>query len=37
MGPAFLGLAEILAIHRDQIARYGGVPGIRDIELLKSA
>jgi death-on-curing protein len=33
----FLGLAEVLAIHRDQIARYGGVPGIRDIELLKSA
>lgn len=37
MGPVFLGLAEVLAIHRDQIARYGGVPGIRDIELLKSA
>jgi len=33
----FLGLAEVLAIHRDQIVRYGGVPGIRDIELLKSA
>jgi death-on-curing protein len=37
MGPVFLGLAEVLAIHRDQIVRYGGVPGIRDIELLKSA
>ncbi|MGA7981294.1 MAG: type II toxin-antitoxin system death-on-curing family toxin [Chromatiaceae bacterium] len=37
MGPTFLGLAEVLAIHRDQIARYGGVAGIRDIELLKSA
>ncbi|MEJ2327483.1 MAG: type II toxin-antitoxin system death-on-curing family toxin [Chromatiaceae bacterium] len=37
MGPVFLGLAEVLAIHRDQITRYGGIPGIRDIELLKSA
>jgi death-on-curing protein len=37
MGTAFLGLIEVLAIHRDQVARYGGVPGIRDIELLKSA
>lgn len=33
----FLSLAEILEIHRDQIARYGGATGIRDIELLKSA
>lgn len=33
----FLSLAEILEIHRDQIARFGGAPGIRDIELLKSA
>jgi death-on-curing protein len=35
--PTFLSLAEVLEIHRDQIDRYGGAPGIRDIELLKSA
>lgn len=33
----FLSLTEVLEIHRDQIARYGGTTGIRDIELLKSA
>ena len=33
----FLSLAEVLGIHRDQIDRYGGAAGIRDIELLKSA
>lgn len=33
----FLGLTEVLEIHRDQIIRYGGTSGIRDIELLKSA
>jgi death-on-curing protein len=33
----FLSLTEVLAIHRDQITRYGGTTGIRDIELLKSA
>ncbi len=37
MDPTFLSLAEVLEIHRDQIDRYGGAPGIRDIELLKSA
>ena len=36
-GPLFLGLDEVIEIHRDQIDRYGGHPGIRDIELLKSA
>jgi death-on-curing protein len=35
--PLFLGLDEVIEIHRDQIERYGGHPGIRDIELLKSA
>ena len=35
--PLFLGLDEVLEIHRDQIERYGGHPGIRDIELLQSA
>ena len=35
--PVFLGLDEVMAIHSDQVNRYGGHPGIRDIELLKSA
>lgn len=33
----FLTLAEIIDIHADQIKRYGGEPGIRDIGLLSSA
>ena len=33
----FLSLTEVLAIHRDQVSRYCGTTGIRDIELLKSA
>lgn len=33
----FLSLTEVLEIQRDQISRYGGIAGIRDIELLKSA
>jgi len=37
MTPRFLSLPEVLSIHQDQIARYGGAPGIRDIDLLKSA
>ncbi|MDP2735390.1 MAG: type II toxin-antitoxin system death-on-curing family toxin [bacterium] len=37
MAPLFLTLDEVVAIHRDQVERYGGDPGIRDIELLKSA
>lgn len=37
MQPVFLGLAEVLEIHRDQVERYGGEPGIRDLDLLQSA
>ena len=37
MEPTFLSLAEVLEIHQDQVARYGGASGIRDINLLKSA
>jgi len=37
MEPKFLSLTEVLEIHQDQLARYGGGSGIRDIELLKSA
>jgi death-on-curing protein len=35
--PLFLTLDEVLAIHRDQIERYGGSAGVRDWGLLKSA
>ena len=37
MNPIFLTLGEILEIHQDQISRYGGASGIRDIRLLQSA
>ena len=37
MKPAFLRLDEIIAIHRDQIARYGGSEGVRDWGMLHSA
>jgi death-on-curing protein len=33
----YLTLAEALAIHDDQIDRYGGSPGIRDPGLLEAA
>jgi death on curing protein len=33
----YLALAEVLAIHADQIERYGGSPGVRDYGLLESA
>ena len=32
-----LTLVEILAIHADQIERYGGSPGIRDLGALEAA
>lgn len=35
--PLFLTLAEVVEIHSDQIERYGGRRGIRDIHLLQSA
>lgn len=35
--PEFLTLDEVLAIHADQIRRYGGAPGLRDLGLLRSA
>ena len=35
--PAFLGLADVLRIHVDQVERYGGRAGIRDHGLLQSA
>ena len=33
----FLTLAEVIEIHSDQIERYGGSDGIRDMNLLSSA
>jgi death-on-curing protein len=33
----FLTLAEVLAIHVDQIERYGGSTGLRDAGLLEAA
>jgi len=35
--PAFPSLDEVLALHADQISRYGGETGIRDLALLQSA
>jgi death on curing protein len=35
-GIKFLNLAEVMEIHRDQIARYGGSAGLRDLNMLKS-
>jgi death-on-curing protein len=37
MEPVFLTLDEVLEIHRDQVAQYGGSEGVRDIGLLNSA
>lgn len=37
MKPRFLDLAEVLEVHVDQIDRYGGASGVRDLHLLLSA
>jgi len=37
MGFEFLKVDEVLVIHRDQIERYGGALGVRDLGLLDSA
>ena len=37
MSTTFLTIEEALALHDDQLRRYGGKPGIRDITLLQSA
>jgi death-on-curing protein len=37
MRPQFLTLDEVMDIHCDQIERYGGTRGVRDIGLLESA
>ena len=33
----YLTMADVLAIHADLIARYGGSPGIRELGLLEAA
>jgi len=33
----YLTLVEVLAIHQDQIERYGGASGVRDLGLLEAA
>lgn len=33
----FLTLAEVIEVHADQITRYGGDSGVRDLGLLESA
>lgn len=35
--PVFLSLDEALALHGEQIERYGGATGLRDLGLLESA
>jgi death-on-curing protein len=37
MTPTFATPDEVLALHEDQIARYGGRRGVRDLNLLYSA
>jgi death on curing protein len=37
MDPLFLSLDEVLEIHEQQIALYGGSPGVRDFAGLESA
>jgi len=35
--PNFLTLPEVLAFHKDQVSRFGGTSGVRDMGLLESA
>jgi death-on-curing protein len=35
--PEFLSLDEVLALHAEQVERYGGAHGLRDLGLLESA
>lgn len=37
MTPLFLGIEQVLRIHRSMIAEYGGAEGVRDAGLLHSA
>jgi len=35
--PRFLTLDEVLSLHADGIANFGGDPGVRDLGLIESA
>ena len=35
--PIFLTLAEVIELHKMLLAKFGGLPGIRDLGLLISA
>jgi death on curing protein len=35
--PDFLSLEDVLSLHADQVALYGGCQGVRDLGLLESA
>ncbi len=35
--PQFLSVEDVIDIHADQIERYGGSLGVRDVDLLRSA
>ena len=37
MQPEFLDVEDVLQIHADQLERYGGPSGVRDLGLLESA
>lgn len=37
MEPDFLSVEEVILLHEEQLARYGGAGGIRDLGLLESA
>jgi len=37
MDPEFLDLEDVLLIHREQLIRFGGGDGLRDLGLLESA
>ena len=37
LNPRFLTSEHVVAIHEDQISRYGGGRGVRDLGLLQSA
>ena len=37
MQPEFLDVGDVLQIHADQLERYGGLSGVRDLGLLESA
>ena len=37
MQPEFLDVEDVLQIHADQLERYGGLSGVRDLGLLESA